>query len=480
MFITNAGIREAVTKMDEELCVLPAGEMGRILDRLVLLEQVIGRDHVRQALEETECFDSRRCRLTREVIFWVVLAMGILTDLPIRQVFKYARRLRPGEGTPHRSSLCLARQRLGLAPVRRLFERIVRLLATPQTPGAFYKDWRLMAIDGTVYNVPDSPANAAAFGRPSGSRGDGAFPQVRKLSLVEVGTHVEVAFVAKGIKEADSGEQRLAPGLFRHVQPDMLLLWDRGFFSYTLWKNVVTQGCQLLARVSSRLVLRPLVSLADGSCLTKIYPCESERNKDRQGLLVRVIRYRLNDPQRVGHGLEHVLLTTLLDAARYPALELVLLYHERWEIELVYDEQKTHQNPWRVTKSADLRSQTPLGVLQELYALSLGHFVVRSVMAAAAATEGLDPDRLSFVGCLQILRCRLPECPAPGTEAFAVWYEVLLWEISQERTDDTVRRNRINPRVVKVKMSKFRKKRPEHRPVPPLLKTFTESVVMLC
>ena len=103
-------------------------------------------------------------------------------------------------------------------------------------------------------------------------------------------------------------------------------------------------------------------------------------------------------------------------------------------------------------------------MLQELYALSLGHFVVRSVMAAAAATEGLDPDRLSFVGCLHILRCRLPECPAPGTESFAVWYEVLLWEVSQERTDDAVRRNRINPRVVKVKMSNFKKKRAEHRP----------------
>jgi hypothetical protein len=464
--------------MNEERCSLPAGEMGRILDRLALLEQVIGRDHVRQVLEETGCFDSRRCCLTREVIFWVVLAMGILTDLPIRQVFKYARRLQPGEVTPHRSSLCLARQRLGLAPLRRLFERIVRLLATPQTPGAFYKGWRLMAIDGTVYNVPDSAANAAAFGRPSGGRGDGAFPQVRKLSLVEVGTHVELAFVAKGIKEAHSGEQRLAPALFRHLQPDMLLLWDRGFFSYTLWKNVVTQGCQLLARVTSRLVLRPLQVLADGSYLAKIYPCESERNKDRQGLVVRVIRYTLNDPQRVGHGQEHVLLTTLLDAGRYPAAELVLCYHERWEIELVYDEQKTHQNPWRVTKSADLRSQTPTGVLQELYALSLGHFVVRSVMAAAAATEGLDPDRLSFVGCLQILRCRLPECPAPDTEEFAVWYEVLLWEVSQERTD-AMRRNRINPRVVKVKMSKFKKKRPEHRPVPPLLKTFADSVVML-
>jgi hypothetical protein len=467
--------------MDEDRCVLPAGEAGRILDRLFLLEQVIGPEDVRQALEDTGCFDYRRCRLTREVIFWVVLAMGILTDLPIRQVFKYARRLRQGEATPHRSSLCLARQRLGLPPVRRLFERVVGLLATPQTPGAFYQGWRLMALDGTVYTVPDSPSNAAAFGRPSGGpRGDGAFPQVRKLSLVEVGTHVEVAFVAKGIREPDSGEQRLAPGLFRHLRPDMLLVWDRGFFSYSLWKRVVTQGCQLLARVSSRLVLRPTQVLADGSYLAKIYPCESERNRDRQGLVVRVIRYTLDDPQRVGHGQEHVLLTTLLEAARYPAEELVLLYHERWEIELVYDEQKTHQNPWRVTKSADLRSQTPAGVLQELYALSIGHFVVRSVMTEAAATEGLDPDRLSFVGCLQILRCRLPECPAPTSAAFAEWYGALLWEVSRERTDDAVRRNRINPRVVKVKMSKFKKKRPEHRPVPPLTKTFRESLVMLC
>ena len=467
--------------METKPCLLAAGESGRVLDRLLLLEHVIGPDRVRQALEDTGCFDSRRCRLTREVIFWVVLAMGILTDLPLRQVFKYARRLRPGEATPHRSSLCLARQRLGLAPLRRLFAAVVRLLATPQTPGAFYRGWRLMALDGTVYNVPDSPANAAAFGRASGGpRGDGAFPQVRKVSLVEVGTHAEVAFVVKGIKEPGSGEQRLVPGLFRHLQPDMLLVWDRGFFGYSLWKGVVTQGGQLLARVSSRLVLPPLQVLADGSYLSKLYPRDWDRIKDRNGQWVRVIRYTHTDPQRGGCGEEHVLLTTLLDAGRYPAQELVLLYHERWEIELVFDEQKTHQNPWRVTKSADLRSQTPHGVLQELYALSLGHFVVRSVMGEAAATAGLDPDRLSFVGCLQILRCRLPECPDPRAAPFAAWYRGLLAEVSQERTDDAVRRNRINPRVIKVKMSKFKKKRPEHRPVPPLTKTFAESVVLLC
>lgn len=465
--------------MKQGCCLLPASDAGRVLDRLLLLEQVIGPDGVQQALRDTACFDSRACVLTREVTFWVVLAMGIWTELPIRQVFKAARRLRPGEVTPHRSSLCLARQRLGLAPVRRLFERTVRLLATPQTPGAFYKNWRLMALDGTVLSVPDSRANAAAFGYPDGHRGLGARPQIRKLSLVEVGTHAEVALTIKGIRQAGSGEKSMALALLRHLCPEMLLLWDRGFLSYSLWKNVIATGCQVLARVSSHLILRPLANLPDGSYVAKLYPCYSERNKDRQGIEVRVIRYHINDPQRAGHGIEHVLITTLMDAERYPALELVCLYHERWEIELVFDEQKTHHDPRRPTKPAQLRSETPLGVLQEVYALSLGHFAVRAMMADAAATEQLDPDRLSFTGCLQILRCRLPECTAQTPDDLAVWYEVLLWEMSHERTDDAVRRNRINPRVVRQKMSKFKKKRPQHRGLPPLQKTFVETVVML-
>jgi hypothetical protein len=267
--------------------------------------------------------------------------------------------------------------------------------------------------------------------------------------------------------------------LIRHLQADMLLLWDRGFLGFPLWQSVVTQGCQLLARFKSQLSLPIQQPLSDGSYLSKLYRRDWDRVKDRDGQVVRVIRYTLADPQRVGHGQEHVLLTTLLDAELYPALELVLLYHERWEIELVFDEQKTHQHGWRATKPADLRSQTPVGVLQELYALSLGHFVVRSVMAESASRQGLDPDRLSFVGCLQILRCRMPECPSVESCSFAAWYEALLAEVGRERTDDVVRRNRINPRVVKVKMSKFKKKRPEHRPAPPLTKTFVETVVML-
>src|SRR5437868_6097875 len=179
-------------------CTLPADEAGRILDRLTGLEQVIHPEAIRQSLIATGRVNTCDCVLTYEVILWVVLAMGLLTDLPIRQVFKHARRLRHGEESPHRSSLCVARQRLGVAPLRHLFAQVVRPLARPDTPGAFYRGLRLMGIDGTVLDVPDSEANAAVFARPSaGPRGDGAFPQVRKLSLVELGTHSEVALVVR-------------------------------------------------------------------------------------------------------------------------------------------------------------------------------------------------------------------------------------------------------------------------------------------
>jgi Insertion element 4 transposase N-terminal/Transposase DDE domain len=458
-------------------CMLPPDATGRILDRLAGLEHIIPPEAVRQALAATGRTNQRRCTLTHEVVCWVVLAMGLLTDLPIRQVFKHARRLRLGEETPHRSSLCVARQRLGIAPVRHLFEQIVQPLARPETPGAFYRGFRLVGLDGTVYNVPDSDANAAVFSRASaGPRGDGAFPQLRKLSLVELGTHVELAFV---VRSCSHGEQSMVGGLLRHLTPEMLLLEDRGFFSYDHWKELMSRGVKLLARVKSGLILKPISNLADGSYLAKIYRTGYDRQKDRDGITVRVIRYTLDDPQRVGHGEVHVLITNLVDENLYPAEELILLYHERWEQELVYDEQKTHLDPPRATKPTNLRSETPAGVIQEIYALSLGHFVIRALMVQAAGTVNLDPDRLSFLGCFQILKCRLPECNSSTPQAFAEWYRGLLWEMQGERTDDEVRRNRINPRVIKRKMSKWKKKRPEHRHLPPLKKTFPETVVML-
>ena len=456
-------------------CTLTPDDSGRVLDRLAGLEQVISGESVQQVLLATGRVGQRACQLTHEVTLWIVLAMSVLTDLPIRQVFKHARRLRVGENSPHRSSLCVARKRLGVAPLRELFATTVGPLAQPDTPGAFYRGFRLVAIDGVVYSTPDTQANEKAFGRPSGGdRGLGAFPQLRKVSLVEVGTHVELALILKRIA---CGETTAMEGLWRHIPTDSLLLEDRGFFSYKQWKRALSEKIAVLARVKSNLILKPIRHLTDGSYLAKIYPTPRDREMDQHGIVVRVIRYKLDDPRRVGHDEEHVLMTTLLDETLYPASELIPLYHERWEEELTFDEQKTHQDPRRPTKPAHLRSQTPAGVIQEMYALSLSHYVIRALMFQASASIGLDPDRLSFTGCFQILKCRLPECDTRTPQTFQAWFEGLLWEMQQEQIEP--RRNRINPRVIKQKISKWKKKRSEHFHTPPLTKTFAQTVVMI-
>jgi len=257
----------------------------------------------------------------------------------------------------------------------------------------------------------------------------------------------------------------------------MLVLADREFFGYPLWKAYQARGCHLLWRGKANMVLEALEEFTDGSYLAKVYPRPRDRDHDRRGLVLRVIKYTLDDPQRVGHGNEHILLTSLLDAEAHPAVDLILCYHQRWEHELMYDEQKTHHDPVRPGKPAQLRSGTPAGVVQELHALSLGHFVTQALRVAAARQERIDPDRVSFIGTLRVLRCRLPECDGRVGESFRLWCRRLLWEISLERVEP--RRNRINPRVVKHQVSNYGKKHPHHRPVPPLRKSFLEGVVML-
>ena len=460
--------------MREQGCsTLVVDVSGWCLDRLAGLQSVITEERIRQALDQTGRVNLRRCRLSHEVMLWVVVAMGLFTNVPIRQVFKECRRGRCGERTPGRSSLCEARQRLGVEPVRQLHADLVRPLAAPDTPGAFYRGLRWMAIDGTVLDVPDSAANAAAFQRASGGRGEGAFPQVRKVSLVEIGTHVEVALAIGGYQD---GEQTLARPLFDRIPPDALLTEDRGFFCHEDWKDLDSRGIKLLVRLKSNLILKPIQQLSDGSCLAKIYPSSSHRQKDRAGIVVRLIEYTLNDPQRTGHGEKHRLLTNLLDHEQYPAQELIEGDHQRWGIELTFDEQKTHQDPIRAEKPANLRSETPEGVRQELYALSLGHFVIRALMVEAARPLNLAPDRLSFTGCFPVLKCRLPECQPHTPQSLAQWYAALLEELQHEQIPP--RRNRINPRVIKRKMSKWPKKRPKHKSPPPLTKTFADGIVM--
>lgn len=436
-------------------------------ERTRALKRIIPRRAVQDALRGPGR-PPRFCpRLPGWVVVWFVIGLGLFAPDSYRQIFRWLHRA-DRRGTPGRSALCQARQRVGVAPLRRLARRVVRLLAGPQTPGGFYRGMRLMALDGFVVDLPDTPANARTFGRPRSGRAEGAFPQARVVALCETGTHVLWRWLVKPIRR---GEIALARYLLRLLEPGMLLLWDRNFFSYGTVAQVGQRGAFLLARVKTGLVLRPTRRLRDGSYRARVYPSARDRACDRGGIDVRVLEYTFRDPGRPGAGQRHRLLTTLLDARRDPARALIELYHERWECELAIDELKTHQRQRPV-----LRSQTPAGVVQELCGLLLGHFVVRALMAEAAARQAISPRRLSFTGALQILRCRWPECPR-GERGRRRWYEALVREVGQERIE--ARRDRVNPRVIKRKLSKWPKKRPAHHRHPQPQKKFRPSIVML-
>jgi hypothetical protein len=448
--------------LDKEVAALSGA------DRLAGLKRIIPRERIKQVLARTGKDRAFCPRLPAFFMVWFVLGLGLFCRDCYRQVFRWLVRWGGRGSVPGRSTLCEARQRLGVAPLVQLAQRTVRLLANPQTPGAFYRGRRLMALDGFVVDLPDSPENQRVFGKPAGGRAPGAFPQARVVALCEAGTHVLYRW---GIKPIRVGESTMARRLLDFLSSHMLLLWDRNFLSYDRVQQVIGRGATLLARVKNHLVFRPIRCLGDGSYLAKLYRNGYDRQHDRAGLLVRIIEYTFDDPHRPGQGQKHRLLTLLLDETLDPAKTLIELYHLRWEEELSIDEAKTHQ-----LERPCLRSQTPAGVAQELYALLIDHFVIRVLMFEAAATKPISPLRLSFTATLKILRCRIPHCPRRLRQRRR-WWRRLLEEIAEEVIEP--RRNRVNPRVIKRKMSKWKKKRPEHRHNPQPTKNFRAAIVML-
>jgi hypothetical protein len=437
-------------------------------ERTRALKRILPRARVEEILSRNG-HDHRFCpRLPGWFMIWFVIALGLFCRDCYRQVFRWLQPFRPA-AIPPRSTFCEARHRLGVAPMRHLAQEIVRLLGRPETPGAFHRGMRLMALDGFTVDLPDTPRNDRAFGRPGGHRAPGAFPQARVLALCETGSHVLWRWL---IKPYHRGEVTMAHYLLRFLQQNMLLLWDRNFFNYQTLLEVRQRRAQVLARIKSDLIFEPIRVLADGSYLAKSYRNAASRQQDRDGILVRIIAYTFDDPGRLGSGEPHRLLTTLLDEQLDPAATLIVLYHERWEQELAFDELKTHQRERPV-----LRSQKPGGVVQELYGLLLGHYLVRVLIQEAASGQGIDPQWVSFTGALKILRCRLPECPA-SRRGRGRWYRDLVAEIAAEVLPE--RRDRVNPRVIKQKMSNWKKKRPAHRHYPQPTKGFAEAIVIRC
>ena len=436
-------------------------------ERVAALKRIVPKAAIGVVLRKMGRGKAPCRRLPRWFVVWFVIVMALFCRDSYQQVFRWLHRFRKGI-TPGRSTLCEARQSVGVAPLRLLAEQLIELQAKPDTRQAFYGGLRLMGVDSFVVDVPDTPENVRAFGRPGSSRSPAAFPQARVLSLCELGTHVLWKSL---IKPHRRGEHPMARHILRFLEENMLLLWDRNFLSYDLVQQVAERRAQLLARIKSNLIFNPIRRLRDGSFLAKLYPSPRHRARDEGGIVVRIIEYTFEDVGRPGSGQPHRLLTTLLDERQHPAKDLIVLYHERWEQELAYDELKTHQRERPV-----LHSQTPAGVVQELYGLLLGHYVIRKLMCDAAELADVAPRELSFVNTLKILRCRLAEAPR-NADGLRRWHHNLLTEVAAEVLEP--RRDRVHPRVIKRKMSNWLKKRDKHRNYPQPTKTFRKSIVML-
>jgi hypothetical protein len=356
---------------------------------------------VDDVLARTGRVEQRSRLLPARMVVYFVLAMCLFSGQGYEEVarlltegLREGRRWRTGWTVPSTAAIWKARSRLGVKPVKELFTTVCRPVATSATRGAFYRGWRLTAIDGTTFDLPDTASNVEAFGRPPRSgRGEVnvGYPQIRLVGLVECGTHI--VFDA-AIGPLRTGEHALAREVFRSVGPGMLLLADRGFFGVDLWKTAAATGADLLWRVRKDIVLAVVQQLPDGSYLSEIFD-QSDIHHTRTGVPVRVVEYTLADNDTV-----YRLITTILDPTAAPAPELAALYAQRWEFESTLDEIKTHLGGSHLV----LRSQHPDGAEQELYGFLLVHHAIRDLIHQAAREGDHDPDRISFTRTLRVVR----------------------------------------------------------------------------
>jgi hypothetical protein len=391
--------------MARTLASLPSG--SRITDYVSLgvVAKTFPLEKIRASLAATGKESVRQRDLPAHVVVYYVIALALYMQSSYREVLRCLLEgiqwlLEPSAGinVAGNSGISQARTRLGWEPLRQLHDEVVRPVAVAATKGAWYRSWRLVSIDGSTLDVADEKGNNETFGRPGASRGESAYPQIRFVSLVENGTHVLF-----GSRMADyaTSEIALAKTVLPSLKKGMLCLADRGFFGFEMWKQATATGADLLWRVRKNIVLPCEERLPDGSYLSRIYASDKDRRRGTDGIIVRVIEYRLEGIE----GVEPLyrLATTILDHKLAPAAELAALYHERWEIETAFDELKTHLRGANIV----LRSKTPDLVRQEFYGLLMAHFAVRGLMHEAAFSADEDPDRLSFLHAVRVVRRKM-------------------------------------------------------------------------
>jgi hypothetical protein len=391
--------------MARSIASLPAG--SRITDYISLgvIAKFFPKEKVHAVLERTGRASVRERDLPAHVVVYYVIALALYMRSSYREVLRCLLEgvqwlLDPSVSlkVAGKSGISQARTRLGAEPVQALYEATVAPIAEAGTKGAWYRQWRLVSLDGSTLDVADTQENETAFGRPGASRGSAAFPKIRFVSLLENGTHV--LWAARMDKYA-TDELTLAEAVLPALQKGMLCLADRLFSNPKLWQKATATGADLLWRARQNAHLEIDQRLPDGSYLSRIYPSTSDRRNERKAIVVRVIDYRLDkvpDAEPI-----YRLITTILDHKLAPAKELAALYHERWEIESALDELKTHLRGAQIV----LRSKRPELVKQEFYGLLMAHFAIRGLMHEAALKADEDPDRLSFLHAVRVVQRRM-------------------------------------------------------------------------
>ena len=392
-------------------------EGSRITDYISLgvVAKAFPRVLIDDVLKRTGRTSARQRDLPAHVVVYYVIALALYMQASYREVLRClmegAQWLADDEvdfNVASKSSISQARTRLGWEAVRQLHDEIVHPIATEATAGAFFRQWLLVSIDGSSLDVPDELANHQAFGKQETPRGECAFPQIRFVSLVENGTHV---LFGSRMAPYHVSEGTLAEEVLPLLKPGMLCLADRGFYSFPLWTLAKGTGADLLWRLRTDLILPREKELPDGSFLSTFYESAKHRKEKRNGIVVRVVEYTLEGAQEVEPL--YRLATSILDPGSAEAKELAAIYHERWEIESAFDELKTHLRGRQIT----LRSKTPDLVRQEFYGLVMAHFAIRGLMHEAALKGGVDPDRLSFMHAVRVVRrkmTRIASLPPSG------------------------------------------------------------------
>lgn len=392
--------------MARTVAALPAG--SRITDYISLgvIAKTFPVSKVHAVLAATGKASVRERDLPAHVMIYYVIALALYMHSSYREVLRCLLEgiqwlLDPSATikVAGKSGISQARTRLGWEAVRQLHDEVVKPIAVRATRGAWYRQWRLVSLDGSTLDIADAAANEEAFGRPGASRGSSAYPQIRFVSLVENGTHV---LFGSQMAAYGTGEVTLAKAVLANLRLGMLCLADRLFFGFELWNLARDTGADLLWRIKKNTRLACEQRLPDGSYLSHIYPSEKDRRRKTNGVQVRVIDYCLDgvaDAEPI-----YRLVTTILDHQKAPAKQLAALYHERWEVETALDELKTHLRGAKIV----LRSKTPDLVRQEFHGLMMAHFAIRGLMHEAALKADDDPDRLSFIHAVRVIRRKLP------------------------------------------------------------------------